>query len=124
MALTADAQDCLEHRRTGAAAYADADHETLRYKLRSDQLKQRRRYIAFHALQPETRVRWQAARLERLREAPYERAYAEMRRNRDAETARIRAKNKAAYERAKAVAGVKPRVSFARYIASLPTPGP
>lgn len=123
--LTEEAQDSSKCRRAGAAEYDDAYHESYRCTLRKEERRQRKRYVRFHTMTPETRaqrVAERAARLERQREAPYERAWREMRRACDAETARIRAENKAEYEREKATAVARPRVSFAAYLASLPMP--
>jgi len=123
--LTEEAQDSSKRRRVGAAEYDDAYHESYRCTLRKEERRQRKRYVRFHTMTPETRaqrVAERAVRLERQREAPFERAWREMRRACDAETARIRAENKAEYEREKAMAVARPRVSFAAYLASLPMP--
>lgn len=125
--LTEEAQDCIKKRRIGAAEYDDDYHEKHYYKLLRDQVKRQQRYILAKVMKPETRARREAeraVRLEQQREAPYERAYEDIRRNRDAETAQIRAVNKAKYDREKAMVVAKPKVSWEQYLASLPTPDP
>lgn len=142
--LDGDAKDSIKYRRTGVAEY-DSDYyvnRTFYGKPEADQLKQIRRFNWFHKMAEEDQTQWMAKRaahlereaseerraLEEIRktreeahEARCERDYQDARRVSDLETAKVRAYNKALYERQKALAKPKPRVPFEAYIDSLPT---